>query len=163
MAHRIFGYSPSSWERHANRWSFWTRAATLPFLLAAIWSINPLGWWGLALVAVEGLWLWVNPFIFPRPHTNDTWEGRAVLGERIWLAPQRYRVDPQLLQAPRRWMYTSGAAFLLAVFGALTNAPLWAALFGAVSWATKMRFLHHMVHLYNDTAKRDPQVASWLY
>lgn len=67
------------WRRHANPWSGWTRAATTPVLVYALYHRK---WRLLATLAV---WLVVNPAAFPAPETTDAWMTRGVLAERAWL------------------------------------------------------------------------------
>ncbi|WP_338728511.1 DUF6653 family protein [Haladaptatus sp. DJG-WS-42] len=68
------------WKRHANPWSGWTRAATTPVFVYALYQRN----W--RLVAALAVWLVVNPAAFPAPKTTDAWMTRGVLAEREWLA-----------------------------------------------------------------------------
>lgn len=68
------------WKRHANPWSGWTRAATTPMLVYALYQRN----W--RLVAGLVVWLLINPAAFPAPKTTDAWMTRGVLAEREWLA-----------------------------------------------------------------------------
>jgi len=35
---RMFALSATTWERHANPWSVWTRFAILPLAVIAVWS-----------------------------------------------------------------------------------------------------------------------------
>ncbi|MFC6838210.1 DUF6653 family protein [Halomarina ordinaria] len=67
------------WERHANPWSGWSRAATTPLLVYALYSRNR------RLLAATLGWLVVNPAAFPPPTNTDAWMTRGVLAERAWL------------------------------------------------------------------------------
>lgn len=67
------------WERHSNPWSGWTRVATGPVLLYALYRRD----WRLLGVAVA--YTIVNPILFPRPDSTDAWMSRGVLAEREWL------------------------------------------------------------------------------
>lgn len=158
---RLFGMTDEVWARHANPWSGWTRIATLPFLLAAIWSHSWIGWYAAVPIGVVGAWLWLNPRIFPEPDSTDSWISRAVLGERLWVdrsamsIPQRHRVIPHMLAT------VAGVGGLLALVGAALNA-LWPTLLGAVLvYSGKMWFCDRMVWLYEDmrsgqASDRDP-------
>ena len=68
---RLFAMSDGVWARHANPWSVWTRMATLPVLLLALWSRAWIGWWALLPVAAVLVWTWLNPRLFPPPRTTD--------------------------------------------------------------------------------------------
>jgi len=102
---RLFAMSDAVWARHASPWSVWTRTATLPVLLLAVWSRAWIGWWALLPVAAVLVWAWLNPRLFPPPRTTDTWAARATFGERLWIArrevpvPPRHRVLPHGLSA----------------------------------------------------------------
>ncbi|MFC7047346.1 DUF6653 family protein [Halobacteriaceae archaeon GCM10025711] len=67
------------WQRHANPWSGWSRAATTPVLVYAIYRRN----W--RLLAAGLVWLVVNPAAFSPPDDADAWMTRGVLAERAWL------------------------------------------------------------------------------
>ncbi|MFC6732544.1 DUF6653 family protein [Haladaptatus sp. DYSN1] len=107
------------WRRHANPWSGWSRAATTPVLVYALYHRK----W--RLVATALVWLVVNPAAFPVPETTDAWMTRGVLAEREWLRDSNGTVGlswPNLLN--------------------LLNAPVTA----YVGWATlKRRPVHAVV------------------
>lgn len=67
------------WKRHANPWSGWSRAATTPVIVYALYHRD----W--RLVAASLVWLLVNPAAFSAPETTDAWMTRGVLAEREWL------------------------------------------------------------------------------
>jgi hypothetical protein len=82
---RNSGHSRSSlpewaWRRHANPLSGWTRVATTPVVVYALYHRN----W--RLVALLAVWVVLNPVAFPPPHTTDAWMTRGVLAEREWIA-----------------------------------------------------------------------------
>lgn len=86
LTERAMGMNDAVWQRHANPWSGWSRVAISPMLAVAIWSRTWIGWWSMIPTAILIAWVWINPRIFPRPHSIDNWMSRGVLGERIWLA-----------------------------------------------------------------------------
>ncbi len=61
---RLFRLDDAGWARHANPWSAWTRVASGPLLILALWSHVWLGWSALAPVALMLLWIWINPRAF---------------------------------------------------------------------------------------------------
>ena len=67
------------WERHANPRSGWSRFATTPVLVYALYRRN----W--RLVALAFGWLVVNPVAFPPPGSDDAWMTRGVRAEEEWL------------------------------------------------------------------------------
>jgi Family of unknown function (DUF6653) len=160
---RMFAMSDAVWERHANPWSVWTRVASLPLLLAAIWSHVWLGWVAAVLLAtLVAAWLWLNPRVFPPPRSTASWAARVTLGERVWLnraatpVPKHHAVMAHLLAA------VGGAGFALAVYGAFF-AEIWPTLLGtAVAYLSKLWFCDRMVWLYEDMKGRDPSYRSWL-
>ncbi|MBX3553855.1 MAG: hypothetical protein KF697_15500, partial [Pseudolabrys sp.] len=81
----LFRMDERVWERHANPVSVWTRFATFPLLMLALWSVHWIGWYCLIPLAVLAAWLWLNPRIFPPPASTQSWASRAVLGERVYL------------------------------------------------------------------------------
>jgi hypothetical protein len=160
---RLFVMSDEVWARHASGWSVWTRVATLPFLLLALWSHTWIGWWALFAVAAVLVWLWLNPRLFPRPRTTNTWGAKATFGERVWLnrdkvpIPSHHRVVPHVLSV------VAAVGMVVAVGGALANA-LWPTALGAVlAYAGKLWFCDRMVWLYEDMKDADPAYRGWLY
>jgi len=70
--------------KHANPWSIWTRFATLPFLVFAIWSRVWIGWYCLIPIGILIFWLIINPTLFKKPKNFDNWGSKSVLGEKYW-------------------------------------------------------------------------------
>ena len=166
IEHRIaqlFHMTDEVWARHASAWSVWTRVSTLPVLLLALWSHVWLGWWALVPIAATVAWIWLNPRIFAKPRTTDTWGARVTFGERIWLdrksvpIPAHHRVPVNVLSA------VGGIGFAVAVVAALLNA-FWPTVLGAVlGYGGKLWFCDRMVWIYEDMKDTDPRYRSWLY
>lgn len=150
------------WARHASGWSVWTRFATFPVLLLAIWSHAWIGWWALAAIAAVVLWLWINPRLFPPPRSTRSWHARATFGERVWLnrgavpIPRHHVLAASVLQG------IAGVGALLAVGGAVLNLIWWAVLGAVFVYAGKMWFLDRMVWLFEDMKDREPRYRAWL-
>jgi len=149
--------------RHANPWSVYTRFTTLPALILASWSRIWLGWWSLAPVALAVAWTWLNPRVFPRPHSTDNWASRGVFGERLWLnrknvpVPEHHRVLPNVLS----FVMAIGLPLLLWGIWALS---IWPAVVGLVLVTVgKMWFVDRMGWIYEDMKDQDPEYAGWLY
>ncbi|WP_265109797.1 DUF6653 family protein [Halosolutus halophilus] len=71
----------SVWDRHANPNSGWSRLATYPVLVFALYARK---WW---LLALTGLFVLVNPILFPEPDpetATDDWMFRVVRAEQQW-------------------------------------------------------------------------------
>lgn len=150
------------WARHANPWSVWTRVASLPFLLAAIWSHTRLGWLAAVPVGLVVVWLWLNPRIFPPPRTTTSWASRATLGERVWLARDRVPIPGHHARAARLLAAASGLTFVAAITGAVLNDLALTAAAGSLSWVFKMWFVDRMVWLYDDMRDKHPAYRSWM-
>lgn len=160
---RIFAMNDEVWARHASGWSVWTRFATLPVLLLALWSHVWIGWWALAALAVLGLWIWANPRLFPKPSTTETWHARATFGERVWLNRKALPIPRHHEVMARTLGWVAGLGTVMGVAGALANA-LWPTILGLVLvYAGKLWFLDRMVWLYEDMKDSDPRYRSWLY
>lgn len=157
------GMSEEVWQRHANPWSVWTRFATGPTVVLAIWSRAWIGPWAWAITALLVVWVWANPRVFPRPVSTDNWASRAVLGERVWInrkavpVPARHRLAPRLLSA------VSMLGLPPVVWG-LWRFDLWPTLLGLVLiYAGKTWFIDRMVWLYQDMHDATPEYRLWLY
>ena len=73
-----------AWRRHAHPWSVYTRFATIPPLVLAVWSRAWIGWWCLVPVALLAGWLWLNVRVFPPVDRPTAWASKGIYGERIW-------------------------------------------------------------------------------
>lgn len=145
---RIFLPDDESWLKHANPWSVWSRFATLPFIILAIWSRVWIGWYCLLPVSLLIIWVVLNPTLFSKPETFNSWGSRAVLGERAYLnnssLPDKHKLPIAILNV----LQTIGG--LLLIYG-LWELNLYLTLHGATSvYLAKMWFLDRMVWLYED-------------
>lgn len=66
-------------SRHSSPWSAWTRWASTPLVLVAVWSRRPRD------VALVAAWLTANPVLFSKPAHDQAWATRAILGEELWV------------------------------------------------------------------------------
>jgi hypothetical protein len=152
----------ATWFRHANPWSVWTRASVLPLVVVAVWSRDWFGAWSWLAIAASVAWMWVNPRIFSRPRSMDSWASRGVLGERVWLnrdvvpVPGHHRVVPHVLNG------VSALGTACVVWGLVALEP-WPTLFGSalIYWG-KLWFLDRMVWLYQDVSAQNERYRSWL-
>ena len=152
-----------TWRRHANPWSVWTRYATFPLLVLAIWSRVWIGWWSLCPILAMVYWLWINPRFFPVPTSTNNWASKAVLGERVWLnrrripLPLHHREGMALLTV----MSLIGVAFL--VWGLAVASPFVTAAAAAWVLAVKTWSNHRMTLLYDEMKDASPEYRAWLY
>jgi hypothetical protein len=161
MATRLFRMNERAWQRHASPWSVWTRIASLPLLLLAVWSHAWLGVWALAPVALAMLWLWLNPHLFPAPARTDTWSAKATFGERVSLNRKSVPIPGHHIRVAHILIAVSAAGFVAALAGALLNDLLLTVSGGLVAWFSKMWFCDRMVWLYEDMKDKHPPYAAW--
>ena len=159
---RLFAMDERTWARHASPWSVWTRVATLPVLLAAVWSHAWLGAWALVPVGLVLVWVFVNPRLFPPPARTDTWSAKATFGERVWLNRAAVPVPAHHVRVVRVLSAAGGVAAVAALAGAVLNDALLTLGGGLVTWFCKMWFCDRMVWLYEDMKDRHPPYAAWL-
>lgn len=159
-----FSMSEDVWARHANPWSGWTRFITaLPLAILAIWSRVWLGWWALPLVAAVVLWIWLNPRIFPKPHSTNNWISKGVLGERVWLNRDNIPVPSHHRQIPNILSAVSACGLVLIIWG-VTALDICPTLLGtALVYLGKLWFVDRMVWLYQDMKDANAEYQSWLY
>jgi hypothetical protein len=67
-------------RHHSNPWSAWTRLLSVPLVFVPIWNRS----WRKG--AILGVWLILNPIVFPEPKDDKAWATRAMLGEEMWIA-----------------------------------------------------------------------------
>jgi hypothetical protein len=152
-----------TWRRHANPWSVWTRFATVPILIAAVWTYHRIGWWSLAPMAVVVLFLVINPGLFAEPRSTRNWASMAVLGERVWLAEKR-RVLPQQNQILGHLNIGLSLANTAALaWGVISADAVLTLVSGAGVLACKAWFLDRMVWLFWERKNANAEYASWLY
>ncbi len=147
---KVFDLEGDNWMKHANPWSIWTRFATLPFMILAIWSRVWLAWYCLIPVVVLIIWLLINPTLFKKPKSIDNWGSKSVLGEKIW-SERKQRAVPKHHNTPVRILtilQTIGG--LLLIFG-LWKLRLDFTIIGAITvYLSKMWFLDRMVWIYEE-------------
>lgn len=159
---RALGMDSATWQRHASPWSVYTRMATLPFLVAAVWSHSILGpWVSLGLTFAVMGWLWVNPRLFAPPKHTRSWAARATLGERIWLNRLNVPIPAETTRAAMTLSIVAGAGFLAALLGAYVNDPLVAVTGVIITYAGKLVFLQRMVLLYEAMRDAHPLYRFW--
>ncbi len=158
---RAFAMDETAWRRHANPWSVWTRVATLPLLVLAIWSRAWLGWWALGPVAPVLLWTWWNPRLFPIPPSTDNWASKGVMGERIWLNRDKVAVLRHHRLVPHILLAVTAIGGIIGVYG-LVELAIWPTLLGtALVFLGKLWFVDRMAWLYEDMKDATPEYRRW--
>ncbi|MCK0166516.1 hypothetical protein MWU52_03020 [Jannaschia sp. S6380] len=149
-AERLMTMDDRAWARHANPWSVWSRATTLPLIALAVWSRVWIGWWALIPVALALGWTWLNPRLFPPPRDRDTWPGRGTLGERVWL--RRGQIDLPSHHVRAAWVLTATSAFgaVPLVWGLVVLDAGWTICGIALVAGPKLWFVDRMVWLHQD-------------
>ncbi|MEM7669068.1 MAG: DUF6653 family protein [Pseudomonadota bacterium] len=157
LSERAMAMDDTTWRRHANPWSVYSRFSCLPLIVLAIWSRAWLGWGCLVPLALALLWTWLNPRLFPQPDRLDSWAARAVMGERIFLGRGGAPIPRHHERMALNLTWASGAGALILIFG-LAIADPGLTIAGLVgSMLPKIWFCDRMVWLYHDTpADRRP-------
>ena len=162
LSEKLMGMSPEVWERHANKWSGWSRVASLPLIALAVWSRIYIGVWAVVPLVLALLWLWINPRLFPAPEDTDNWMTKGVFGERVWLNRQECPIPRHHIRAGFILNGLSGLAALPYLYG-LIWLSVWATVFGTITiMLTKLWFLDRMVWLYDDMRHQNPDYAAWM-
>jgi hypothetical protein len=159
---RSFRMDDATWARHANPWSVWTRVATLPLLLLAIWSHAWIGWWSLLAMIAVSLWIWINPRLFPPPASTRSWASRGTLGERVWLNRHAVPIPDHHSRVASLLSAAGGFGFLISLYGAIATDFTTLLAGGLVAWMSKMWLVDRMVWLYEDMKDKTPEYRSWL-
>ncbi len=158
----LFGMDDAAWERHANPWSVWTRVATWPVLMIALWSFHWFGAWSLLPLAVVVGWLFLNPHAFPPPASTRSWASRGVLGERVYLMRELHPIPIEHVNAATLLSIGSGIGLLLLVAGLLTREPSAFLIGGVAVFLCKLWFIDRMVWLYDEMKESVPDYERWL-
>lgn len=158
---RAFGMDDATWERHANPWSVYTRMATVPFIVLALWSRAWIGAWSLVPIALVAYWLWLNPRLFPPPASTRSWASRAVLGERVWLNRRSVPIPAHHVGAVRLLGILGAVGVPVFLYGIVVLEP-WPTWFGmTVTVLGKLWFLDRMVWLWEDMRDASPVYRAW--
>ncbi len=152
----------TTWERHANPWSVWTRVASWPALMLALWSVHWIGWWAALPLGALALWLWLNPRIFPSPRSTRSWAARAVMGERVYLLSYLHPIPIYHRNAATLLGIGSGIGALFMAAGLIAAEPGAYLAGGVATFLCKMWLVDRMVWLYDDMSREVPEYRAWL-
>lgn len=155
---RLMQMDEATWRRHASPWSVWTRVATLPAVVLAVWSRVWLGWWSLLPITLLAVWLWWNPRAFPPPRNRSNWGSKATFGERAWLGRKDTPIPRHHAIAARLLSLITLAGALVLIIG-LVRLHIWLTLLGVlITMLGKLWFCDRMVWLYDDMQEHQPPV-----
>lgn len=147
----MFSLNDDGWLRHANPWSVWTRFATLPFIVIAIWSRVWIGWYCLMPLVLLLIWIVINPTLFNKPKRFTSWASRAVLGERIYMQKKAIPIPVKHILPITIINVLQGLSGAILVYG-LWDLNAYLTIHGTASiYLSKMWFLDRMVWLYEDS------------
>ncbi len=147
---KVFKLEGDNWKKHANPWSVWTRFATLPFIVLAIWSRAWIGWYCLIPIVLLIFWLLINPTLFKTPKHFNSWGSKAVLGEKYWSERKTFAV-PKHHNTPILILTILQMLGVVCLVFGLWQFNLYLTILGAsLVYMAKMWFLDRMVWIYQD-------------
>ncbi len=158
---KIMHMDERAWERHANPWSVWSRLATFPVFMLALWSMHWIGWWCLIPIALLSIWLWLNPRIFPPPRFTHRWASRAVLGERIHVLRFMHPVPVEHTNVVSLLGIGSAVGAIFVVAGLLAGDPFFFIAGGIVVAFFKLWICDRMVWLFDQMSEHVPEYREW--
>lgn len=148
----VFGLKDDEWLQHANPISVWTRFITLPFLVFVIWSRVWIGWWSVLFIILLIIWILINPKLFKKPKTYDSWASKCVLGEKI-LSENKVKIPKHHIVTKNILTAVQGVGSIFLIYG-LYKLDFWPTLVGTILvYMGKMWFLDRMVWLYEEVKK----------
>lgn len=150
-----------AWERHASPWSVWTRFASFPLLMLALWSAHWIGWYCLIPIAILAAWLWLNPRIFPPPASTQSWASRAVLGERVYLLRVMQPVPLEHTNVITLLGIGSAIGALLMAAGLIAAEPYTFVAGGAAVAVFKLWLCDRMVWLFDFMSEHVAEYRAW--
>ena len=157
----LFGMDERVWERHANPWSVWSRFATFPLIMLALWSVHWIGWYCLIPIATLAIWLWLNPRVFPPPASTQSWASRAVLGERVFLLRFMHPVPVEHTNAASLLNIGSAVGALLMAAGLIAAEPFSFIAGGIAIIVFKLWLADRMVWLFDEISEDVPEYRAW--
>ena len=152
----------TTWARHSNPWSVYTRFSCLPLIALAMWSRLWLGWWSLIPLALSLLWAWGNPRLFGPPKHTDNWASKGTFGERILMNRRSIPIPDHHECIVNILALASMPGVFILIYG-LVALDIWPTVFGIVAVILlKAWFVDRMVWLYEDMKDLSLEYQSWL-
>ncbi|WP_066218238.1 DUF6653 family protein [Formosa haliotis] len=147
---KSFNLDGDTWMKHANPWSIWTRFATLPFIILAIWSRVWIGWYCVIPILLLVVWLKINPTLFKKPKHFKSWGSKSVLGEKYW-AERKSNPVPKHHHLPIQILTILQIIGVIILGYGLWHLDLKLTCLGAILvYMAKMWFLDRMVWIFED-------------
>jgi hypothetical protein len=160
---RAFGLRDDKWLNHANPVSVWTRFIILPLLVLSIWSRVWLSWYSLIPISLLLIWSFINPHIFSKPRTTNSWSAKCVLGERVLANRMNIPIPRNHIVIKNFLTNIQLIGGIILIYG-LYELNFWATVIGViVIYIGKIWFLNRMVRLYDEMKETVPEYKSWLY
>lgn len=144
----------STWKRHSNPKSVWTRFLSFPVLVAIIWYRDALGVLFLPALFAVLFWLWINPGAFSPPKHDRAWSTRAVLGEQIWAGPDGKRLPLEIRKRAIHAIILGLVSVLVLILGLVMSIGALVASGTAAAVAFKLWFLDVMVDVHRHEQRR---------
>ncbi len=160
---QFFEMDDDSWKHYANPLSLWIRLFCFPVLAVAIYARVWWGAWSWIIVLLSSLWIWLNPKIFPAPHSTKNWASFATFGERVWL----HRHDVPIPYS-HQWIANALSAVMLInlfplAYGLIEVNAAFVFFPVMIQMIAKLWFYDRMVWLYTQVQADNPTYASWMY
>lgn len=145
---KLFAMDARTWARHTNPVSVWSRLLTLPIPFCIIWYRDVFGGMTWAMLALTLVWFWLNPRLFSEPDSRENWASQSILGECLWLRPDRPK--PRFMQRlVSNITHLIGGIGLIAAATGLVIYEAWAVIIGvALMLVAKILFLDVMVRYW---------------
>jgi len=160
---KLMSMDDTTWKRHANPWSVWTRVAILPLFVLTIWCREWFGVWiGLPIVLLI-IWTYFNPRAFAKPETTRSWASQATFGERVWLNRHAKPIPTHHVRFAHLLSGLSALSLIPMVYGLYAYQPMATVLGLILLIISKFWFLDRMVWLYQDSKDENEEYRSWLY
>lgn len=151
---KLFNLSWDNWQKHANPWSVWTRFATLPFLVLATWSHIWISWYSLIPITILVIWLIINPTLFKKPKSFDSWASKAVLWEKFY-AERKSNPVPTHHNIAIIILSVIQSIWGIVLIVGLWNTHVYFTILGTIIiYLGKMWFLDRMVWIYEDMMRK---------
>ncbi|MEZ9386764.1 DUF6653 family protein [Vibrio lentus] len=159
---KLMSMDESTWHKHSNPLSVYTRFTFLPLISLAFWSRDWIGIYSVLAILASFFWVWINPRLFQAPDTTNNWASKGTFGERIYLNRNVEPIPFHHVKPILVLQSLTGLGLPVFVYG-LWNLDLTLVVFGNLWIAVfKAWFVDRMVWLYLDMKDTKPEYANWL-
>lgn len=162
LSEKFMAMDETTWHRHSNPWSVYSRFTMLPLISLAFWSREWLGVYSIIVIILSFIWVWLNPRLFTAPDKTNNWASMGTFGERIYLNRKERPIPKHHVKPAIVLLVMSGLGVPIFIYG-LYSLNFFILVLGNV-WiiAFKAWFVDRMVWLYLDMKDSDSQYMSWL-